>query len=98
MYLGVLVVVAVLVAVLVVVLVVAVVVLVVLIVLGVLLLVVAAVAVVVPTIAAPDTYGCSLRYIRLQPPIRTVAGAAAGGRDQCPRRPSPQAALRFGSP
>ena len=95
MYLGVLVVVAVLVAVLVVVLVVAVGVLVVL---GVLLLVVAAVAVVVPTIAAPDTYGCSLRYIRLQPPIRTVAGAAAGGRDQCPRRPSPQAALRFGSP
>ena len=90
-----LVVVAVLVAVLVVVLVVAVGVLVVL---GVLLLVVAAVAVVVPTIAAPDTYGCSLRYIRLQPPIRTVAGAAAGGRDQCPRRPSPQAALRFGSP
>ena len=86
MYLGVLVVVAVLVAVLVVVLVVAVGVLVVL---GVLLLVVAAVAVVVPTIAAPDTYGCSLRYIRLQPPIRTVAGAAAGGRDQCPRRPSP---------
>ena len=95
MYLGVLVVVAVLVAVLVVVLVVAVGVLVVL---GVLLLVVAAVAVVVPTIAAPDTYGCSLRYIRLQPPIRTVAGAAAGGRDQCPRRPSPQAAVRFGSP